>query len=79
MRGIARFRDFVPDPVYGSLFKFRLEFVSRLPRALEFAKVLRPGRLIDRGWPLRSHKKAIEHAPKAARAGHAKTVFEIAA
>jgi threonine dehydrogenase-like Zn-dependent dehydrogenase len=49
------------------------------PRALEFAKVLKPGRLIDRGWPLRAHKKAIEHAPKAARAGHAKTVFEIAA
>ncbi|WP_028062079.1 zinc-dependent alcohol dehydrogenase [Solirubrobacter soli] len=49
------------------------------PRALEFAKVLKPGRLIDRGWPLRLHKKAIDHAPKAARAGHAKTVFEIAA
>jgi threonine dehydrogenase-like Zn-dependent dehydrogenase len=49
------------------------------PRALEFASTLKPGRLIDRGWPLRAHKKAIEHAPKAARAGHAKTVFEIAA
>jgi threonine dehydrogenase-like Zn-dependent dehydrogenase len=49
------------------------------PAALNFAKVLKPGRLIDRGWPLRAHKKAIEHAPRAARAGHAKTVFEIAA
>jgi threonine dehydrogenase-like Zn-dependent dehydrogenase len=49
------------------------------PRALEFAKELRPGRLIDRGWPLRAHKKAIEHAPKASRSGHAKTVFEVAA
>ena len=44
-------------------------------RKKNFAHVL----MIDRGWPLRSHKKAIEHAPKAARAGHAKTVFEIAA
>jgi threonine dehydrogenase-like Zn-dependent dehydrogenase len=49
------------------------------PAALEFAKTLKPGRLIDRGWPLRAHKKAIEHAPKAARAGHSKTLFEIAA
>jgi threonine dehydrogenase-like Zn-dependent dehydrogenase len=49
------------------------------PAALTFAKAIKPGRLIDRGWPLRAHKKAIEHAPKAARAGHAKTVFEIAA
>ena len=54
-------------------------YESDFPAALEFAKTLKPGRLIDRGWPLRSHKKAIEHAPKAARAGHAKTVFEIAA
>ena len=54
-------------------------YENDFPRALEFAKALRPGRLIDRGWPLRAHKKAIEHAPKAARAGHAKTVFEIAA
>ena len=52
---------------------------ANVSQKLEFAKVLKPGRLIDRGWPLRAHKKAIEHAPKAARAGHAKTVFEIAA
>jgi threonine dehydrogenase-like Zn-dependent dehydrogenase len=49
------------------------------PRALEFAQQLRPGRLIDRGWPLRSFAKALDHAPKAARQGHVKTVFEIAA
>ena len=54
-------------------------YENDFPRALEFAKTLKPGRLIDRGWPLRAHKKAIDHAPKAARAGHAKTVFEIAA
>jgi hypothetical protein len=40
---------------------------------------LKPGRLIDRGWPLRSFQKALETAPKSARAGRAKTVFEIAA
>ena len=38
-----------------------------------------PGRLIDRGWPLRGFKKALEHAPRAARAGRVKTVFEVAA
>jgi len=52
-------------------------YENDFPRALAFAKALKPGRLIDRGWPLRAHKKAIEHAPKAARAGHAKTVFDI--
>jgi threonine dehydrogenase-like Zn-dependent dehydrogenase len=49
------------------------------PAAIEFARTLRPGRLIDRGWPLRAFKKALDTAPKAARAGHAKTVFEVAA
>src|SRR3954452_4091136 len=49
------------------------------PAALEFAAELKPGRLIDRGWPLRAFKKALETAPKAARAGRVKTVFEIAA
>ena len=49
------------------------------PRALEFAKTLKPGRLIDRGWPLRAFSKALEQAPKSARAGRVKTVFEIAA
>jgi hypothetical protein len=47
------------------------------PAALEFAQQLRPSRLIDRGWPLHAYKKALEQAPKAARNGHVKTVFEI--
>jgi threonine dehydrogenase-like Zn-dependent dehydrogenase len=49
------------------------------PAAIEFARELKPGRLIDRGWPLRAFKKALDTAPKAARAGRVKTVFEIAA
>jgi threonine dehydrogenase-like Zn-dependent dehydrogenase len=49
------------------------------PAALEFARALRPGRLIDRGWPLRGYKKALEEAPRAARNGRVKTVFEVAA
>jgi len=47
------------------------------PAAIGFAKALRPGRLIDRGWPLRSFKKALEQAPRAAREGRVKTVFAI--
>jgi threonine dehydrogenase-like Zn-dependent dehydrogenase len=47
------------------------------PAAIEFARALRPGRLIDRGWPLHTYKRALEAAPKAARNGHPKTVFEI--
>jgi hypothetical protein len=47
------------------------------PAALEFARTLRPGRLIDRGWPLPSYRKALEEAPRAARHGRVKTVFEI--
>src|SRR4029453_10568949 len=34
------------------------------PAALQFAKTLKPGRLIDRGWPLRAFEKALEQAPK---------------
>jgi len=49
------------------------------PAAIAFARTLKPGRLIDRGWPLRAFKKALEHAPKAARQGRVKTVFEVAA
>ena len=47
------------------------------PAALQFASELRPSRLIDRGWPLSGFKKALEQAPKAARNGNCKTVFEI--
>ncbi len=49
------------------------------PAAIEFARELKPGRLIDRGWPLRAFKKALDTAPKASRAGRVKTVFEVAA
>ena len=49
------------------------------PAAIEFARTLKPGRLIDRGWPLRAFKKALDQAPKAARQGRVKTVFEVAA
>ena len=48
------------------------------PKALEFARELRPSRLIDRGWPLQHFKKALEEAPRATRNGRVKTVFEVA-
>jgi threonine dehydrogenase-like Zn-dependent dehydrogenase len=47
------------------------------PRAIALARTLRPGRLIDRGWPLRAFRRALSEAPRAARAGRVKTVFEI--
>ena len=53
-------------------------YENDFPAALEFAKTLKPGRLIDRGWPLRASRRRWRHAPKAARAGRVKTVFEIA-
>jgi threonine dehydrogenase-like Zn-dependent dehydrogenase len=49
------------------------------PAAIALARRLRLGRLIDRGWPLRAYRRALAEAPRAARAGHAKTVFEVAA
>jgi len=54
-------------------------YENDFPAAIEFARELKPGRLIDRGWPLRAFKKALDTAPKAARAGRVKTVFEVAA
>jgi threonine dehydrogenase-like Zn-dependent dehydrogenase len=48
------------------------------PAAMALARRLRPGRLIDRGWPLRSYRPALREAPRAARAGRPKTVFEVA-
>jgi threonine dehydrogenase-like Zn-dependent dehydrogenase len=54
-------------------------YENDFPAALDFAKTLKPGRLIDRGWPLRAFKKALDTAPRAARAGRVKTVFEVAA
>ena len=49
------------------------------PAAIAFAARLRPGSLIDRGWPLRGFRRALREAPRAARAGRVKTVFEVAA
>jgi threonine dehydrogenase-like Zn-dependent dehydrogenase len=47
------------------------------PGAIALAGRLRPGSLIDRGWPLRLYKRALAEAPRAARAGRVKTVFEV--
>jgi threonine dehydrogenase-like Zn-dependent dehydrogenase len=54
-------------------------YEADFPAAIAFARDLRPGRLIDRGWPLRAFRKALDQAPRAARAGRVKTVFEVAA
>ena len=45
--------------------------------AIALARRLSPGRLIDRGWPLRSYRRALQEAPRAARAGRVKTVFDV--
>ena len=49
------------------------------PAAIQLAGRLRPGRLIDRGWPLRAFRRALREAPRGARAGRVKTVFEVPA
>jgi threonine dehydrogenase-like Zn-dependent dehydrogenase len=49
------------------------------PAAIGLARRLRPGRLIDRGWPLRAFRRALREAPRGARAGRVKTVFEVPA
>jgi threonine dehydrogenase-like Zn-dependent dehydrogenase len=53
-------------------------YEADFPAAIELARRLRPGRLIDRGWPLRLYKRALKEAPRGARAGRPKTVFEVA-
>jgi len=45
--------------------------------ALKLAGRLRPGRLVDRAFHLRDFKAALEHAPRAARSGRVKTVFDL--
>jgi threonine dehydrogenase-like Zn-dependent dehydrogenase len=47
------------------------------PRALQLARRLRLGRLVDRGFHLRDFRAALEHAPRAARTGRVKTVFDL--
>jgi threonine dehydrogenase-like Zn-dependent dehydrogenase len=47
------------------------------PAAIELAGRVRPGRLVARSWPLRDYRAALEDAPRAARAGRVKTVFDL--
>ncbi len=47
------------------------------PAAIELAGRIRPGRLVARGWHLREYRDALEDAPRAARAGRVKTVFDL--
>jgi threonine dehydrogenase-like Zn-dependent dehydrogenase len=47
------------------------------PAAIELAQRLRPGRLVGRGWHLRDYREALEDAPRAARSGRVKTVFDL--
>lgn len=47
------------------------------PAALELASRLRPGRLVARGWHLREYRAALEQAPRAARGGRVKTLFDL--
>lgn len=47
------------------------------PAAIELARRLRPGRLVGRGWHLRDYRDALEDAPRAARSGRVKTVFDL--
>jgi threonine dehydrogenase-like Zn-dependent dehydrogenase len=58
-------------------YGYEREGAGAFPAAIDFAARLRPGRLIDRGWPLRLYKRALGEAPKGARTGRPKTVFEI--
>ena len=45
----------------------RLRLRARLPAGAGVRAELKPGRLIDRGWPLDAFAKALDQAPKAAR------------
>ena len=62
-------RELVIRGAYG----YRHDF----PAAIELARRLRPGRLVARGWPLHDYRRALEHAPRAARAGRVRTVFDL--
>jgi threonine dehydrogenase-like Zn-dependent dehydrogenase len=52
-------------------------YAEEFGRALELAGRLKPGRLVDRGFHLRDFRDALEHAPRAARSGRVKTVFDL--
>ena len=45
--------------------------------AIALAERLRPGALVDRGFDLGEHAAALAHAPRAARSGRVKTVFDL--
>ena len=62
-------REIVLRGAYG----YRRDF----PVAIELARRLRPGRLVARGWHLREYRSALAQAPRAARAGRVKTVFDL--
>ncbi len=49
------------------------------PAALELARSLRPGRLVAYGWPLKEYRHALDQAPRAARSGGVRTVFDLGA
>ena len=66
---IAWQREIVVRGAYG----YRRDF----PAAIELARRLRPGRLVARGWHLREYRSALEQAPRAARGGLVKTVFDL--
>jgi len=66
---IAWQREIVVRGAYG----YQRDF----PDAIELALRLRPGRLVARGWDLREFRSALEQAPRAARSGRVKTVFDL--
>ena len=47
------------------------------PAAIDLAGRLRLGRLVADGWHLRDYSRALEEAPRAARSGAVKTVFDV--
>ena len=71
--------DFAPDEQQPRELQLRgaYGYGEEFPRALALAERLHPGRLVDRGFHLRDYKAALEHAPRAARSGRVKTVFDL--
>jgi len=53
-------------------------YADEFPAALELAGRLRLGRLVAQGWALADYRRALEASRRATRAGHVKTVFEVA-
>jgi threonine dehydrogenase-like Zn-dependent dehydrogenase len=52
-------------------------YEADFPAAIELAGRLRPGALVAEGWPLRRWQTALAEAPKAARGGRVRTVFDL--